>query len=214
MNGFRLSMLLVLGLSAVFLSGCANLTRSAGSGYTEGSDSQEGGSGQVTDRSLKQTAYEMGKDPNSLSSRDMMQIRERQKLRELERTLSSKKEKEQYSKILPWFRDDREKIDFLSVPSLEGRQQWINNQNIWARAKAPQEGMRQLVDSQDIAVGMPQEYVKRSWGEPLAIESSGNPIYRNERWKYQRMISSNEGYRKEIRFVYFEGGRVVGWETE
>jgi hypothetical protein len=61
---------------------------------------------------------------------------------------------------------------------------------------------------------MPQDYVRRSWGEPVNVEISGNPIYKNERWKYQRQVSTAQGFRKETRFVYFEGGRVVGWETE
>jgi hypothetical protein len=156
----------------------------------------------------------MGKDPASLSDRDYREIRSRQKVRELERTLHSRKEREQYSKILPWLSSDEEKIEFLSVPSIEGRQQWINRKNIWSRSQAPQLEMKNLIETQDIAVGMPQDYVRKSWGEPLSIEVSGNPIYKNERWKYQRMVSGSEGYRKEIRFVYFEGGRVVGWETE
>ena len=111
-------------------------------------------------------------------------------------------------------KNDDEKIEFLSVPTIEGRQQWINRKNIWARAQAPQEDMKGLIEAQDIAVGMPQEYVRRSWGEPLSVEVSGNPIYKNERWKYQRFVSTSQGYRQETRFVYFEGGRVVGWETE
>ncbi|MNJ92533.1 hypothetical protein D3C87_102060 [compost metagenome] len=201
-------------LSVAFNSGCANFSRAPGSGYSSAEEMADQSSEKSSDRSLRQTAYELGKDPATLSSRDMAEIRDRQKVRELERTLISKKEKEQYSKVLPWFRDDQEKISFLSIPSLEGRQQWINSQGIWDRTRAPQTGMKQLVDSQDIAVGMPQEYVRRSWGEPLAVEVSGNPIYKNERWRYQRMVSSSEGYRKEIRFVYFEAGRVVGWETE
>lgn len=74
--------------------------------------------------------------------------------------------------------------------------------------------MKSLIETQDIAVGMPQDYVKRSWGDPMSVEVSGNPIYKNERWKYQKFVSAPEGYRKETRYVYFEGGRVVGWETE
>ena len=132
----------------------------------------------------------------------------------MERSLSSKKEREQYSKILPWLKNDEEKISFLSIPSIEGRQQWINRNNIWGRSQAPQEEMKELIETQDIAVGMPQDYVRRSWGEPLSVEVSGNPIYKNERWKYQRQVSTSQGFRKETRYVYFEGGRVVGWETE
>lgn len=209
--------LFVLLLAVSLMSGCANMRRSPGSGYSsaeEMSDRYSSADRGVSDRSTRQTAYEMGKDPASLSARDMADIQERQKLRQLERTLVSKKEKEQYSKVLPWFKNDAEKIEFLSIPSLEGRQQWVNSRGIWDRSRVPETGMRQLVDSQDIAVGMPQEYVRRSWGEPTNVEVSGNPIYKNERWRYQRMISSSEGYRKEVRYVYFEAGRVVGWETE
>lgn len=195
--------------------GCAQFQRSSGSGYggnlkyTEDAPRNDG-----YDRTTRQTAYELGKDPASLSPDDLDEIRMRQKVRELERTLSSKKEREQYSKVLPWLKNDEEKVSFLSIPSIEGRQQWINKHSIWGRSQAPKEEMKELIDTQDIAVGMPQEYVRRSWGEPLSVEVSGNPMYKNERWKYQRHVSTSQGYRQETRFVYFEGGRVVGWETE
>lgn len=171
-----------------------------------------GRSSEISD--FDKIAYELGKDPQSLSAQDRREIEERRQLRELEKTLSSPKEREQYSKILPWLQTDREKIALLKIPSLEGRQAWINKNNIWSRSRFPATEMKQLVDSQDIAVGMPQEYVRRSWGDPLLVEFSGSPIYKNERWKYQRQVSSVQGYRKETRYVYFEGGRVVGWETE
>jgi hypothetical protein len=210
--------LLFLTLPVVLTSfGCANLHRSATSGYGSSNDeiqySDQSQRAQMRDTDTRKTAYELGKDPNALNESDMAEIRERKRLRELERTLISKKEKEQYSKVLPWFSGDQEKIEFLSIPSIEGRQQWMNRKNIWARTQAPKQEMKQMVEAQDIAVGMPQEYVKKSWGDPLAVEVSGNPIYRNERWKYQRYTSTPEGFRKETRLVYFEGGRVVGWET-
>ncbi|HWU43260.1 MAG TPA: hypothetical protein VN132_07480 [Bdellovibrio sp.] len=205
----------IIALLPLFMSftACTSLQRSEGSGYasteTRSSETQS-----TQDGTLHQTAYELGKDPNSLSGGDIEEIRARQKVRELEKTLSSKKDKEQYSKVLPWLKNDEEKISFLSIPSLEGRQQWINSHHIWERAQVPKAEMKELIETQDIAVGMPQEYVKRSWGEPVSVEVSGNPIYKNERWKYQRFSSTPEGYRKETRIVYFEGGRVVGWETE
>ncbi|NUN04745.1 MAG: hypothetical protein HUU57_03190 [Bdellovibrio sp.] len=204
---------LVLLFSAV---GCAQFQRSSESGYNSGSAYPDSGASSSSgyDKETRQTAYELGKDPSSLTDDDMRDIRARQKLRERERSLSSKKEREQYSKILPWLKNDEEKLSFLSIPSIEGRQQWINRNNVWSRAQAPQAGMKDLIENQDVAVGMQQDYVRKSWGEPLAIEVSGNPIYKNERWKYQRQVSTAQGFRKETRFVYFEGGRVVGWETE
>ncbi|MEK2644419.1 hypothetical protein [Bdellovibrio sp. BCCA] len=202
-------------LVALSTLGCAQFQRSAGSGYQEGIpyvEQKDRNTGY--DRQTRQTAYELGKDPASLNSEDLEEIRTRQQLRQLERSLSSKKEREQYSKILPWLKNDSEKVSFLSIPSIEGRQQWINRNNIWSRSQAPQEEMKNLIETQDIAVGMPQDYVRRSWGEPMGVEVSGNPIYKNERWKYQRQVSTSQGFRKETRYVYFEGGRVVGWETE
>lgn len=203
-------------LPALMLTACANMRRTSESGYGSSNSSYTESSRKDLnqDKSTTQTAFELGKDPNSLSGNDFEEIRARQKARELERTLVSKKEKEQYSKVLPWLKDDEEKISFLSIPSLEGRQQWINSHHIWERSQAPQAELKELIETQDIAIGMPQEYVKRSWGEPVSVEVSGNPIYKNERWKYQRFSSGPEGYRKETRIVYFEGGRVVGWETE
>lgn len=204
-------------VSVLVLASCAHFQRSADSGYGEYNeglpyaDSKPRGG---HDRDTAKTAYELGKDPSSLSAYDLSQIRDRQKTRDLERTLSSKKEREQYSKILPWLRNDQEKMAFLSIPTVEGRQQWINKEEIWTRSQAPQTEMKELIENQDIAVGMPQDYVRKSWGDPVSIEVSGNPIYKNERWRYQRQVSTSQGYRQETRHVYFESGRVVGWETE
>lgn len=169
---------------------------------------------QLTQLELEKYAYELGFDPKKkLTSEQQVQIEKRKKLRLLERSLDSQKERLQYSKVLPWLKSDDEKIDYLAIPSIEGRQSWINKNKIWSRAK-DLKGYVETMESQDIAVGMPSDYVKKSWGEPDNIEVSGNPIYKNERWKYVKQISTPQGYRQEKRYVYFEGGRVVGWETE
>jgi hypothetical protein len=142
-----------------------------------------------------------------------MAIEKRRKVRNLERTLDSQKERLNYSKVLPWLETDDEKINYLSIPSIEGRQAWVNKNKIWLRSKNTKD-FDSAVESQDLVLGMPADFVKRSWGEPMAIESSGNPIYKNERWKYLKQVSTPNGYRQEKRTVYLEGGRVVGWETE
>jgi aromatic ring-cleaving dioxygenase len=163
---------------------------------------------------LQKYAYELGFDPKKqLTSAQKKQIADRKRLRELERSLDSQKERLQYSKVLPWLNNDQEKIDILSIPSIEGRQVWINKNKIWSRAK-DLKNFDEVVESQDIALGMPADYVKKSWGEPTNIETSGNAIYKNERWQYLKQVSTPQGYRQETRLVYFEGGRVVGWETE
>ena len=168
----------------------------------------------LTNLELKKYAYEIGFDPNKeLTNDDLESIDKRKKVRQLERTLDSQKERISYSKILPWLQNDVEKINYLSIPSIEGRQAWVNKNQIWKRAQNLKD-YAEVVENLDIAAGMPADYVKKAWGEPNSIDHSGNPIYKNERWKYLKQVSTPHGYRQEKRYVYFEGGRVVGWETE
>lgn len=168
----------------------------------------------LTPLEMQKYAYELGLNPKvELKEEEKKLILDRKKLRQLERALDSQKERMQYSKVLPWLKNDQEKIEVLSIPSVEGRQVWINKNKIWSRAK-DLKNFDDVVEAQDIALGMPSDYVKKSWGEPDNIESSGNPIYKNERWQYNRQVSTPLGYKQEKRLVYFEGGRVVGWETE
>lgn len=211
------SLLVVLPLA---LGACAQFQRSVNSGYanrtpkvvTTYSSTQVSNGG--TDSETTRTAYEMGYNPSNMTGDEALQVQQRRQLRELEKTLDSRQAKEQYSKVLPWLKDDSEKIDLLNIPSIEGRQAWINRNNIWSRARVPASRMKELIDSQDIAVGMPMEYVRRAWGDPIAVEVSGNPVYKNERWKYMRNVPGSDGFHQQKRLVYFEGGRVVGWDTE
>ena len=168
----------------------------------------------LTDLELIKYAYEVGLDPKKeLSSEELQTVDKRKRVRILERSLDSQKERYNYSKVLPWLKNDDEKIDYLTIPSIEGRQAWINKNKIWKRSKNSKE-FQDVMESMDIAVGMASDLVKKAWGEPNGIEHSGNPIYKNERWNYIKQVSTPNGYRQEKRFVYFEGGRVVGWETE
>lgn len=168
----------------------------------------------LTADELAKYAYEIGLDPKSeLTSEEFALIEKRKKVRVLERSLDSQKERYNYSKVLPWLQSDEEKLEYLGIPSIEGRQAWVNKKQIWKRTKNNKE-YQNIMESLDIALGMPTDFVKKAWGEPDSIDHSGNPIYKNERWKYHKQISTPNGYRQEKRYVYFEGGRVVGWETE
>lgn len=71
-----------------------------------------------------------------------------------------------------------------------------------------------LMESSDIAIGMEKEDVRGSWGEPDHKWNSGNINLENEKWQYSVPIATPEGYHIEQRVVYFEGGRVIGWETK
>lgn len=188
-------LLAVALLSSLALSGCATIRRSSSSGYADaqGAHAREGA---------------------DLSGEDLETMNKKKRVRQLEARLETQREKEQYSKILPWLSGDDEKIEFLQIGSIESRQAWINSHDIWRRSQTSSAETKELVDAGDIAVGMAMDHVRKSWGEPQAVEVSGNPLYHNERWKYVKFLSSANGYRQEKRFVYFEGGRVVGWETE
>jgi hypothetical protein len=135
-------------------------------------------------------------------------------IRDYERRLKTQREKELYSKILPWFRDNSEKLDYLSLSTIQEKQDWANNRKIWNRAMNPNDEMKTLIQNQDIAIGMPMDYVMKSWGEPIIRENSGNPLFKNEKWRYVRSLSTPDGFKQEKRTVYFEGGKVVGWETD
>jgi len=214
MKSYSLLVALPLALGA-----CAQFQRSVTSGYASrtpkvmttysSTETLRGNDAETT-----RTAYELGFNPSNMTAEEAQQVQQRRQLRDLEKTLDSRQAKEQYSKVLPWLKDDSEKIELLNVPSLEGRQAWINRNNIWSRARVPVARMKDLIDSQDIAVGMPMEYVRRAWGDPLAVEVSGNPVYKNERWRYSRNVPGSDGFHQQKRYVYFEGGRVVGWDTE
>jgi hypothetical protein len=197
---------------------CAQIQRSTDSGYASRTPKVLNTYSAVetprSDSDTTRTAHELGFNPSSMSGDELQLVQQRIQLRAVEKSLDSRQAKEQYSKVLPWLKDDAEKTEMLAIPSLEGRQNWINRNNIWSRARVPAARMKELIDSQDISVGMQMEYVRRAWGDPLSVESSGNPVYKNERWKYMRHVPGSDGFHQQKRFVYFEGGRVVGWDTE
>ncbi len=188
-------------LSFFFLSACSQLQRSQESGYSNARKYSP------VKRSSKTLGGEMqDAEPERTPQKTL--------LKKLENGLNVRKEIEQYSKALPWFYSDQERIEFLSLPDFEARSRWMTAQNFNGRSSLVLSEMKDLVEAKDIAVGMPMTLVKESWGNPDAIEVSGNPQFKNERWRYNRYVSSQEGYKAEKKSVYFEGGKVVGWEIE
>lgn len=138
----------------------------------------------------------------------------RSQVNQLERRLESENEKMQYARILPLFKDDTEKIEFLTLPTVVSRQEWINENKILKRSKTVTKEMKKAIENQDITMDMSMDLVRKSWGEPNSIEVSGNPLYKNEKWKYIKFVTTSGGYKAEKRIVYFENGKVSGWETE
>jgi len=185
----------------VFASACSVLQRSKESGY--GSNPS-----QTTESTINRVQINFDKPSTNNPNNDKV------KLKKLENSLTSEKELEQYSKALPYFNSDKEKIDFLSMNDYETKQAWLNDNKFFKRSLKAKNTFQNVVATQDIAIGMPISLVKKSWGEPQSIEVSGNEKLRNERWKYLKYVSTSDGFKLEKKIVYFEGGRVVGWEQE
>ena len=103
-----------------------------------------------------------------------------------------------------------EKLYYLNLPKDE--------RSIYVRSKVPQGpvvGVRKKlsemfvlknIEQKEIYVGMEKDLVIDSLGRPGRVEVAGNPRYENERWAY---VETNT-----VRFVYFEGGKVIGWALE
>ena len=200
MKWTSLGLIWLAGLS----TGCASyLGRSADSGYAETNSKPKTN----FTRSSKISEQRIG-------DRGAENVSQKTRLKQMENSLSTRKEVEQYSKALPWFRNDQERIEFLALPGFEARQQWLNENSFNSRSSSVKNNMQDLIEAQDIALGMPQALVRQSWGDPDAIEVSGNPQFKNERWRYNRYVSTQDGYKPEKKIVYFEGGKVVGWELE
>ena len=184
---FLLTLMIVPVFS--FLLGCESLERSKTSGYGLRSWEQN------------EQLANAGRGPEDW-------------IRKLERNLTSRRDVELYSRTLPLLANAEERIEFLSLPDLETRKEWIQANRIFARAQASQKEFSSIVSSKDIALGMTESLVKASWGDPDQVEVSGHPLFKNQRWKYIQQQPSQDGFITEKRTVYFEAGRVVGWDTD
>tara|TARA_B100000683_G_C12413230_1_gene524687 strand:- start:56 stop:700 length:645 start_codon:yes stop_codon:yes gene_type:complete len=156
---------------------------------------------------------ELGLPNGYLSSYDQQRLNERIYLKELENQLDTRSEKAQYYQLRSSLGSDRERIQFLLLGSREAKARWITMRGL-NRQDSHSDEIAKVIESNDLALGMSESAVRESWGDPDVIEVAGNTVYGYERWRYKRIVSGNDGYQQELRSVYFEGGRVVGWETE
>ena len=209
--------IIVLLVVAQTFTGCA-LMRSRESGYTSSrydsttSDSTRGY--RYRDLEVRDsTATELGYGSyQRLTASEQREVEDRLEVKRLERNLQTQREREQYYRYKPLMRSDRERAEFISIGSFEGRQRWLRARGISGAAERHTAETTQLIAEQDVSLGMTRRAVRQSWGEPDAIEVAGNPIYGNERWNYTHSNASTEGFNAEKRSIYFESGVVVGWE--
>jgi len=62
-----------------------------------------------------------------------------------------------------------------------------------------------------VKYGMSKGSVRSAWGDPYRVQIAGEERRGNERWIYADGGASWD--MAPARVVYFEGGRVIGWET-
>lgn len=206
---FPMTLLVAL---ATLASSCTSLQRSAASGYLY-RDADPNLSRERRSEERLASAKEMGWDTQDLDDDRAEALDRRVSVKKAERTLEGKREREQYYRNKPYMRNDRERLEFLGIDSFEARARWLNAKNIGGPTTSHPPEIQSLVDINDITVGMTKQAVRDSWGEPELVEVAGNPMYGNERWHFTEQTQSAEGYHSQKRIVYFESGRVIGWES-
>lgn len=212
--------LLILSLISLFISSCVSLKRHPASGYANSSERLAPVSNTYAppaSSTLQPLNYklmsDLGVTANALQEPEIKRKYDLQlSIKSLEKNMLNDREKKQYYSALPWFKNDTEQMEFLKQPGYEARVLWMRANHFGKRATQMDEDTTELIEKKDIALGMPQEHVRKSWGNPDVIEVAGNPLYKNERWKYRRYISSTEGFKLQKRIIYFEGGKIAGWE--
>ncbi len=175
-------------LLSLSFSACVHLERHPASGFASNS--------------------ERGQALGQLSQ--LAQLEQAEKRLNREGTLA---ERRQYYRYRGLIQSPAERLRFLSLPTLEARERWALQKNLVESESLHSEEVASLIENKDIQLGMAKSAVQQAWGEPDAIEYSGDPIYGNERWSYSRLVGSRGGYSRQVRFVYFESGRVIGWES-
>lgn len=149
----------------------------------------------------------------ALTDTQKQEIHTRMQLIRLEKGLRYEQERKQYYSLKPYFHNDLERIAFLEQPTREARAQWAHLHGITSNDTKVDPTTSTIIQNNDLARGMTPSEVRESWGEPDTVEYAGDPVYENERWQYTTQVSTENGYKQETRYVYFESGRVAGWET-
>jgi hypothetical protein len=193
-----------------------HIQRSMESGYSADTSKISGGandSASTKTYNLNKIIAELGMDDDDLNSPEGVEkVKRAIEIKRYQSLLTDERERRQYYQNLPWLKTDTEQLEFLKQNGYYARQAWLRKNSIGKRAVEVDQVSEDLIAAKDISIGMPGDFVRRSWGAPDSVDIAGNPIYGNERWRYKRYSSSPEGYQLQTRIVYFEAGKVVGWE--
>ncbi|GEM_PF-5334061 len=147
----------------------------------------------------------------SFTSNESNAIHYRAKLLKQEDKLQSPILREQYFQNKAYFQNDRQRLYFLSLPTLQDREAYL--QQYVEKDRYPA-SIQAAIEKQDLVPYMTKNAVIAAWGKPEEVEVSGNPIYSNERWMYRAYRDSELGEIEESRYLYFENGQLVAWETK
>jgi len=184
---------------AIFLfvfSACTSLQRSPSSGYTTWDmPSYDQGLGESPARA-RMTSNPQD-PPNELGR--------------LEGRINTESEYDNYNRYKSAMPSDKAKVEYLKQ-NRQGQTRWLAANGIHNNY-ALDTATQAAIDNGDIVLEMPKDAVRKSWGDPDAIEVAGNPDYGNERWVYTTFESTTDGFHKQERKVYFKRGRVIGWES-
>lgn len=121
------------------------------------------------------------------------------------------REREIYNHIQDQLETPSEKIYYLSLSPNERREYLDSRMMEYPQRGYGRSGARGLASLQPIyrnslELGMTKDDVVNRWGRPARVEVAGNPTHENERWAFYENGS--------IKYVYFEGGAVQGWNMQ
>jgi hypothetical protein len=110
-----------------------------------------------------------------------------------------------YEKYKPKLLTSSERIYFLKLAP-EDRKDYLASRGFLDVEKQPGKTHEEMfaLRKSHVITGMSKSDVMYNWGPPAKVEVAGNPSFENERWLY-----SVNGATK---YIYFESGRVQGWE--
>ena len=209
----RLFSILLIGS----LTACTTLDRSVRSGYAaaptraaEDADESRGADGRLA----REAREELGLGDGPLTSPERDALSARVRLKRAEARLPNRRERRAWYALRGNLTDDDERLRVISLPTTAARARYAIDRKVGSPDQNRSDELAAVIENKDIALGMTQKAVAESWGDPDQVEVSGDTIYGVERWRYNRYVSGGEGYRKETRVVYFDGGRVAGWERK
>lgn len=125
----------------------------------------------------------------------------------------SKKEQAQLAKLRQYLTSTKDQDDFLGSND-QIKTQLIQKNILTAKKEEAEEHeyFFEIAEAGDIALGMPLELVKKSWGEP--DQEWWVPGTESFQMVYSKQVPTAYGYQAQNNIVFIENGKVQGWEKK